>query len=72
MTADPADIIIKVVAGVVTGVIAPPGLSVQVRRYTMSGASPSVEESIARDENGVPCAVRWIVEPGAANADERA
>ena len=64
--ADPADIIIEVRGDYVRRVTAPPTLSIQVRNYGMYHGGAQV----CRDEQGRPCAVTWIKEPGTANAEQ--
>lgn len=67
--ADPADIVVNLAGTHCMSVSAPAGLSIQVRMYATNPVGD--DESAALDENGKPCVVRWLVEPGAANADER-
>lgn len=61
------DIIIQIKGGQVIGCNAPAGLSVLVLDYDVDNADG---EDLARDEDGDECVPEWIVEPGAANADE--
>ncbi len=65
---DPADIIVKLRGMEVVGIDGPPGLSVQVRDFSMV---PSKSGDLCRDAEGYRCTCYWITEPGAANTDER-
>lgn len=62
-----ADIVIQVKGGQVIGCNAPAGLSVLVLDYDVDNAEG---DDLVRDEDDDECVPEWIVEPGAANADE--
>lgn len=63
--ADDADIVVILSGGLVDQVKAPKGLSIQVRDYTKAASG-----ELCHDEEGRPCAVNWIKEPGEANREE--
>lgn len=63
--ADPADIIVIVHGGIVDKVVAPTGLSVQVRTYDKVPGG-----DLCKDDDGRICRVEWIKEPGEANHEE--
>lgn len=62
------DIVVIVGGGLVEDVKCPPGLSVLILDRDCENSDGN---DLARDEDGREVEARWLVEPGAANADER-
>lgn len=67
--ADEADIVVIVLDGVVADVIAPPGLSIQLRDYDPASAWAKDSTEHRCRSTGDVYGASWIKEPGAANAE---